>query len=83
MLTQEAEIVSAPTVRLKSPATLRALMDQQGVTVRSLASAAGLSGHSMIQQLRDGSRPGCTVRVAEGIATALGTTTGTLFAPAA
>lgn len=65
--------------RLKSPETLRGLMDQEGVSVRELASAAGLNGHSMIQQLRDGSRPGCTTKVADAIARRLNTTTETLF----
>jgi hypothetical protein len=65
--------------RLKSPATLRVLMDQEGVSVRGLASAAGLNGHSMIQQLRDGSRPGCSSEVADAIAGRLNTTRETLF----
>jgi hypothetical protein len=78
---QRDEHEASETMRLRSPATLRALMDIQDVSVRRLAAAAGLSGHSMIQQLRDGSRISCRTQVAEGIAEALGTDTPSLFGP--
>lgn len=74
------EVSPAARWRLKSSQTLRALMEQEDVTVRQLASSAGLKAHSMIQQLRDGSRRSCTLQTADGIAAGLNTTRETLFA---
>lgn len=58
-------------MRLKSPETLRALMNQVGISTRRLADKVGLS-HSMIDHLLHGRREVLTEDSARGIASALG-----------
>ncbi|MGW5514661.1 helix-turn-helix domain-containing protein [Nocardia africana] len=59
-------------MKLKSVATLRALMNQAGLSTRALAHKAGLSHHSTIDHLLSGRRDTCDPVRATGIATALG-----------
>lgn len=65
---------------LTSREELRGLMARRDISVRGLAGLAGLAHHSMIQQLRDGSRPGCKVPTAVAIASALAVDPNELFA---
>lgn len=68
-------------MRLKSPAVLRALMHQSGLSTRRLAKAAQLSHHSAIDHLLSGRRDTCPDLSAARIASALGAPPGLLFEP--
>jgi len=69
-------------MRLISPDTLRALMDQKGFTGARLARAAGKSG-AFISQLRNGVRKTCKPETARHIAEALEVPLTILFDPQA
>jgi transcriptional regulator with XRE-family HTH domain len=65
-------------MKLRDRSRLVTLMTEEGVSVRGLAAAVGVS-HSMIQQLRDGTRTSCTPGLAALIAEELGVMPRFLF----
>lgn len=67
-------------MRLISPDTLKALMDQKGFTGARLARASGKSG-AFISQLRNGVRRSCKADTAKHIAEALDVPLTLLFDP--
>lgn len=71
--------------RLRDRGVLQYVMHHPGrgtpYTVRSLASAVGLSHHSLIGHLVSGQRAECDAHTAHGISEALGVAVLVLFAP--
>ena len=65
-------------MKLRSTDRLKDTMTRRGVSVRKLAGAVDID-HTMIQQLRDGRRPGCTEKTATLIAAHLDVKLGYLF----
>ncbi|WP_045076469.1 helix-turn-helix domain-containing protein [Psychromicrobium lacuslunae] len=65
-------------MRLKSADTLRALMQQESVSIGNLAASAGCS-KGFISHLLAGRRRSCTAALAAKIATSLGAPVTVLF----
>lgn len=65
-------------MRLKSPVTLRALMQQEGLSLGCLAERAGCS-KGFISHLLSGRRTSCTPALAQRISRALGVPVTVLF----
>lgn len=75
---QGGRVLEVGIVRLKSAALLRALMEQQGVSTRALAAAAGVH-HSFIDHLLSGRRDTCQAAVVARIARKLSAPRDLLF----
>lgn len=77
----------SPRYKLRDPGALRYCMDNPGrgrpFSVRTLADAAGLRGHSLIGHLLTGERREASVDDAHAIAEAVGVAVLVLFAPPA
>lgn len=67
-------------MKLTSPATLKALMEQKSFSYERIARYAGCS-KSMISHLTSGRKSTCTPRLAENIAEALEVPLEILFVP--
>lgn len=67
-----------PSVRLRSTATLAALMDQEATTQTRLAARSGCS-KQFVNKLVNGAKDTCTPELATRIAHTLGVPTRTLF----
>lgn len=65
-------------MRLRSPATMRALMDQNGLSITDVA-VAGRCSRGMISHLLSGRRSSCTRRLAKRITAALDVPLDVLF----
>lgn len=69
-------------MKLRNRTLLRALIDERGVSIRTLARQAGLAGPGMVCHLLAGRRASCSPYLARRLSEALGVPTAVLFAPA-